>query len=112
MGNVSLDLTSLSKFDLRTRRCKRVSHQVVRAYNLELKSVTARRRSWRAKEYNSLTQGRPLSPSTQQYYDEQFGQGTMEYPGGQLFANGANWQHDGFNGYAMEAGIEVHPGQL
>jgi hypothetical protein len=71
----------------------------------------ARRRSWRAKEYNSLTQGRPLSPSTQHYYEEQFGQGNMDYPAAQLYANGGNWQQETFNGYPIEAGLE-HAGHL
>jgi|SRR5277367_421203 hypothetical protein len=78
---------------------------------LELKNVTARRRSWRAKEYNSLTQGRPMSPETQRYYDEQFGQGTMDYPGAQLYANGGNWQQDAFNGYTID-GLEPSQGHL
>jgi hypothetical protein len=66
----------------------------------ELKSVTARRRSWRAKEYNSLTQGRPLTPSTQRYYEEQFGPGPgLDYSVAPLYATGGNWQPDAFNGY-------------
>jgi hypothetical protein len=100
------------KFDLPTHLCKRVLPNASHAYRSELKSVTARRRSWRAKEYNSLTQGRPLSPSTQHYYEEQFGQGPMDYPAAQLYANGGNWQQETFNGYAMEAGLEPHPGHL
>jgi len=77
----------------------------------KLKSVTARRRSWRAKEYNSLTQGRPLSPSTQRYYEEQFGQGNLDYPAAQLYANGGSWQPDAFNNYQIEAGYDTHPPQ-
>src|SRR5438876_6589863 len=82
--------------------------RTIYAYIPELKSVTARRRSWRAKEYNSLTQGRPLSPTTQHYYDEQFGQGNLDYPAAQLYANGGNWQQETFNGYAIEPGLEPH----
>jgi len=83
------------------------------ANGVELKSVTARRRSWRAKEYNSLTQGRPLSPSTQRYYEEHFGQGNVDYPAAQLYANGGNWQQDNFNGaYLLEAEAHHLAGQL
>lgn len=100
------------KFDSRIHLCKRVLSNLIYAYISELKSVTARRRSWRAKEYNSLTQGRPLSPSTQHYYEEQFGPGNLDYPAAQLYANGGNWQQDGFNGYPIEGGLEHHPGHL
>lgn len=75
----------------------------------KLKNVTARRRSWRAKEYNSLTQGRPMSPETQRYYDEQFSQGTMDYPAGQLYQNDGSWQQDAFNGYTIN-GLEPSQG--
>jgi hypothetical protein len=92
--------------------CRKVHPRAICTYISELKSVTARRRSWRAKEYNSLTQGRPLSPSTQHYYEEQFGQGNMDYPAAQLYANGGNWQQETFNGYAIESGLEPHPGHL
>lgn len=112
MESAILAPTFLSRFDLRTLQCKRVAVQEVQANRAELKSVTARRRSWRAKEYNSLTQGRPLSPSTQRYYEEQFGQGSLDYPAAQLYANGGNWQTDAFNSYPIEAGYDSHPGQL
>jgi hypothetical protein len=100
------------KYDSQTLPCKRVSTCYVKANGAELKSVTARRRSWRAKEYNSLTQGRPLSPSTQRYYEEQFGQGNLDYPAAQLYANGGNWQQEAFNGYPIDASYDSHPGQL
>src|SRR5271170_1166687 len=111
MENAILVQTSLFKFVSQTLQCRRVSPRSFFADLLELKNVTARRRSWRAKEYNSLTQGRPMSPETQRYYDEQFGQGTMDYPGAQLYANGGNWQQDAFNGYTID-GLEPSQGHL
>jgi hypothetical protein len=104
------DRTSHFKFASPTPPCKRVRREVNKLIS-ELKSVTARRRSWRAKEYNSLTQGRPLSPGTQRYYEEQFGQGNLDYPAAQLYANGGTWQQDAFNGYAIDSGLELHHGQ-
>jgi hypothetical protein len=104
--------TFLFKSVLPIPQCKRVLILNINfAELLELKNVTARRRSWRAKEYNSLTQGRPMSPETQRYYDEQFGQGTMDYPAAQLYANGGNWQQDAFNGYTID-GLEPGQGHL
>ena len=105
-------MTFLSRSDSQTLPCKKVPRPDSVANGPELKSVTARRRSWRAKEYNSLTQGRPLSPETQRYYEEQFGQGTMDYPAAQLYANGGNWQQDTYNGYPIENYDPSHPGQL
>ena len=111
MESVILDQTFLYKFDLPILPCKRVAAYLTWSNATELKSVTARRRSWRAKEYNSLTQGRPLSPSTQRYYEEQFGQGNLDYPAAQLYANGGSWQPDAFNNYQIEAGYDTHPPQ-
>src|SRR5271170_6686889 len=104
--------TFLFKFVSPIPQCRRVLILTIHfADLLELKNVTARRRSWRAKEYNSLTQGRPMSPETQRYYDEQFGQGTMDYPTAQLYANGGNWPQDAFNGYTID-GLEPGQGHL
>ena len=52
-----------------------------------------------------------MSPESQRYYDEQYGQGTMDYPGAQLYANGGNWQQDPFNGYTID-GLEASQGHL
>lgn len=112
MGNASPAPIYLSKFDLLIHLCKKVNPAPYKADGVELKSVTARRRSWRAKEYNSLTQGRPLSPSTQRYYEEQFGQGPMDYPAAQLYANGGTWQQDTFNSYGIDPSLEAHPAQI
>ena len=101
-----------SKFVSPIHLCRKVHSHAIYAYISELKGVTAHHRSWRAKEYNSLAQGRSLSPSTQHYYEEQFGQGNMDYPAAQLYANGGNWQQETFNGYALEASLEPHPGHL
>jgi len=46
-----------------------------------------------------------MSPNTLRYYEEQFGQGTLDYPAAQLYANGGNWHQDAF-GYAMDAGLD------
>jgi hypothetical protein len=94
---------------------KSMSPESLQSDHVELKSVTARRRSWRAKEYNSLTQGRPLSPSTTRYYEENFGQGNIDYPAAQLYANGGNWSQDGsFTQYAIDGTLEqqISPHQI
>jgi hypothetical protein len=109
MAKAILVRTSLFKFVSPIHQCRRVSTSFIFTDLLELKNVTARRRSWRAKEYNSLTQGRPMSPETQRYYDEQFSQGTMDYPAGQLYQNDGSWQQDAFNGYTIN-GLEPSQG--
>jgi hypothetical protein len=94
---------------------KSISENISQSDVVELKSVTARRRSWRAKEYNSLTQGRPMSPSTTRYYEENFGQGNIDYPAAQLYANGGNWSQDGSYGhYAIDGTLDpqISPHQM
>ena len=94
---------------------KSMSTKHVQSDLVELKSVTARRRSWRAKEYNSLTQGRPLSPETTRYYEENFGQGNIDYPAAQLYANGGNWSQEGsFGPYGIDATLDpqISPHQM
>jgi hypothetical protein len=103
------------RFATRTPRCKRVFQKSSQSDAVELKSVTARRRSWRAKEYNSLTQGRPMSPSTTRYYEENFGQGNIDYPAAQLYANGGNWSQDGsYSHYAIDGTLDpqISPHQM